>query len=60
MKTLIGIFAICIFESCGNSQPEVRSPFSHLDTVQTKAETTKEIDKPEDGIKSPFSGLDKK
>jgi hypothetical protein len=57
---IIGTFAAilgCI--GCGNTEQSVKSPFSHLDTVKSKV--VKQEEKKEDGgVKSPFSGLDKK
>jgi len=46
---------------CSSPEPTTKSPFSHLDTVKTKAVEKKEeaADEPK-GLTSPFSGLDKK
>ena len=58
---VFGIFALVIYlTSCGNSDTQVKSPFSRLDTVKTEAKEKAPEKENGNGIKSPFSGLDKK
>jgi len=45
---------------CSSPEPTTKSPFSHLDTVKTKAVEKKEAADEPKGLTSPFSGLDKK
>ena len=63
-KTKILILLAGLLMSCTEKEPVVTSPFSHLDTVQSKPkekEEEPEKEEPKDGsVKSPFSNLDKK
>ncbi len=58
-KTKILILLAGLLMSCTEKEPVVTSPFSHLDTVNSKP---KEKEEPKDAgsVKSPFSNLDKK
>jgi hypothetical protein len=53
------LFVALILSSCTQTSPVVNSPFSHLDTVQTKVEPKESHEDSEDGssVKSPFSKI---
>jgi hypothetical protein len=59
MKTILVLVLVVLLFGCGNPEPVVKSPFSHLDTVTIKKQDAKEEEN-SGGVKSPFSGLDKK
>lgn len=61
MKKIVTLSIICVMLGCGNNKEEqVKSPFSHLDTVKTKVEEKKEEPKKDDGTSfSPFDNIKK-
>lgn len=64
IKILILILLAGLLMSCGQKEPTVTSPFSRLDTVNSKPKEKEEEPEKEESdgssVKSPFSNLDKK
>lgn len=59
-KSFFLLAIVVMMFGCGNPEPAVKSPFSHLDTVTVKKQDAPKEEEKSNGLKSPFSGLDKK